>query len=436
MWHFPFRKIRRDDVGEQYKYWRGRILYSLIIGYATFYLVRQNFQVATPKMLDELGYTRSEIGWVFSAFAIIYGVGKFVSGMICDRTNARYFMTIGLIGSALCSLLIGFSNSLTALVVFYALNGAFQSAGWPPVSRLMTQWYSPEELGTKWGIVSASHQLGGIIILVTGAHLSVLFGWRSVFVVPAAIAMLLAVFLFERLRDSPQSLGLPSIEEKESLAVDIGQHSDAEEITLKEVLFKHILPNKALWYVCMANFFVYIIRMGFFNWAPTFLREACGTGIVGAAWQNVAFEFMGSIGGIVAGWASDKVFHGRRNCTAFYFMLCLIFSLFLFWKMSSTSVWINTIFLFLMGFFIYGPQTLVGISGAEFGSRRAAATGNGLTGLFGYIGGAVSGFGVGKIADKWGWNAAFLFFILCAAAGAFFFMLNWDKTSQKYKIKV
>jgi sugar phosphate permease len=83
-------------------------------------------------MLDEPEYTRAEIGWVFSAFAIIYGVGKFVSGMICDRTNPRYFMTIGLIGSAICSLFIGFSSSLTVLVVFYALNGAFQSAEWPP----------------------------------------------------------------------------------------------------------------------------------------------------------------------------------------------------------------------------------------------------------------------------------------------------------------
>jgi sugar phosphate permease len=312
------------------------------MGYATFYLVRQNFQIATPKMLDELGYTRTEIGWVFSAFAIIYGVGKFVSGMICDRTNARYFMTIGLVGSAFCSLLIGFSSSLTVLVIFYSLNGAFQSAGWPPVSRLMTQWYSPEELGTKWGIVSASHQLGSIIILIIGAHLSVMFGWRFVFIIPAVIALILALFLLERLRDSPQSLGLPSIEEKENLAVDGVQHSDAEEITIKEVMFEHILPNKALWYVCMANFFVYIIRMGFFNWAPTFLREACGIGVIGAAWQNVAFEFMGSIGGLTAGWASDKIFRGKRNCTAFYFMACLIVSLFIFWKMSTHSVWINT----------------------------------------------------------------------------------------------
>jgi sugar phosphate permease len=262
MLHFFFRKKCHDDVNEQYKYWRTRILYSLIVGYATFYLVRQNFQIATPKMLDELGYTRTEIGWVFSAFAIIYGIGKFVSGMICDRTNARYFMTIGLVGSALCSLFIGFSSSLTVLVIVYSLNGAFQSAGSPPVSRLMMQWYFPEELGTKWRIISAS-QLDSMEILIVGAHLSVAFGWRSVFIVPAVVALMLARFLLERLRDSLQSLGLPSIEEKKSLVVEGVQHSDIEEIMLKEVICAHILPNRPLWYVCMANFVVYMIKMGF-----------------------------------------------------------------------------------------------------------------------------------------------------------------------------
>lgn len=434
MLHFSRKKTRQGNINAQYDYWRTRILYSLILGYAAFYLVRQNFQIAAPQMLAELGYTRAEIGWVFTAFALIYGIGKFVSGMICDRTNARYFMTIGLIGCAICSLCIGLANSLPVFVFFYALNGAFQSAGWPPVTRLMTQWYPPSELGTHWGIVNASHQIGSIIILVVGAELSLHFGWRSVFIVPAIFVLLISILLFERLRDSPQSLGLPSIEDKENLETD-AKHPVHEDVTFHEVIFEHILPNKALWYVCMANFFVYTIRMGFFYWAPTFLQESRGTDIVCAAWQSAAFEFMGSIGGFVAGWSSDKLFHGRRNCAAFYFTICLIVGLFFFWKIPSQSVWMNTVVLFIIGFFVYGPQTLVGIAGAEFGSRRAAATGNGLTGMFGYFGGAVSGWGIGKIADKWGWDFAFLFFILCGMAGAFFFMLNWNRTSQKYKIK-
>jgi sugar phosphate permease len=165
-----------------------------------------------------------------------------------------------------------------------------------------------------------------------------MFGCRFIFIVPAALAIVLTVFLFDRLRDSPQSLGLPSIEDKESLVSEDGQHSDAEKVTLMEVVFEHILPNKALWYACMANFFVYVARMVFVNWAPTFLWEACNTDIVSTAWQNVAFGFMGSVGGFIPGWASDRVFHGKRNCPAFYFIVCLIFSLFVFWKMSTSSV--------------------------------------------------------------------------------------------------
>jgi phosphoglycerate transporter family protein len=426
--------LSREAIDEQYRYWRFRIVYSLIIGYAAFYLVRQNFQVATPAMLKEFGYTKADIGWVFTAFAIIYGFGKFFNGVICDRTNARWFMTIGLVGSAICSVCIGFASTLWVFVVFYALSGVFQSAGWPPVSRLMTQWYSPHELGTKWGIVNASHQVGSIVILIFGSLILERYGWRYVFFIPAIVSTILAIFLLERLRDSPQSLGLPSVEEKENLVYE-GSHSDNEEITLKEVFLEHILPNKSLWYVCFANFFVYIVRMGFFNWAPTFLREARGVEVMGAAFLNSAFELMGALGGFIAGWMSDRIFGGRRNCTSFYFMVMLVVSLLMFWCMPSSSVYINTLFMFVIGFFVYGPQTLAGVAGAEFGSRRAAATGAGLTGTFGYLGSAVAGWGVGKIVDVWNWDVAFLFFAVCAAIGAFFFMLNWNATSQRHRAK-
>ncbi|MDR2812544.1 MAG: MFS transporter [Puniceicoccales bacterium] len=417
-------------VNRQYQYWRGRLLYSLILGYATFYIVRQNFTVAAPEMLREFNCSYSEIGWVFSLFSIIYGVGKFISGVICDRTDARYFMSIGLIGSAICALCVGFSNSIFIFALLYALNGIFQSMGWPPVSRLMTHWYAPRDLGTRWGLVNASHQFGSIAILMGGSWLLETFGWRSVFIVPAVVALLLAGILFERLRDTPESLGLPSIEEKEGLEI-IAIRSEEPEVTFREIFLEHILPNRALWYVCVANFFVYIIRMGFFNWAPTFLQEARGASVLGAGVQSSLFELTGAFGGIFAGWASDQFFKGRRNQTSFYFMVLLITLLFLFWRIPSSSQVVSTLFLFLIGFFIYGPQTLVGISGAELGSKRAAAAANGLTGTFGYLGGAVSGVGVGKVADIWGWDAVFLFFGICAILGTFFFILNWNQRSQR-----
>ncbi|MDR1595688.1 MAG: MFS transporter [Puniceicoccales bacterium] len=420
------------EIDAKYRYWRFRTVYSLIIGYAAFYLVRQNFQVVMVNMLKEFNCTKTDIGWALTAFALIYGVGKFFGGIICDKTNARWFMTVGLLGSALCSICMGLSSTLWSIALFYAANGIFQSAGWPPVSRLMTQWYSADRLGTMWGTVNASHQIGSVVILTLGSLILKRLGWRYTFLIPAVVAIFLAFFLAERLRDSPQSLGLPSVEEKENLTEE---HSDGEDVTLKEIFLKHILPNRALWYVCCANFFVYVIRMGFFNWALMFLKESRGAEIMTSAWMSSAFEMTGTIGGFLAGWMSDRVFGGRRNCTSFYFMIILMLVLLIFWALPTNSVFMNTLFFFAFGFSVYGPQTLVGVAGAEFGSRRAAATGAGLTGTFGYLGSAISGWGVGKIADECGWSAVFLFFAICAAAGAFFFMLNWDKTSQRQKAK-
>ncbi|MDR3317787.1 MAG: MFS transporter [Puniceicoccales bacterium] len=421
--------MRMVYVNRQYRYWRTRIFYSLFLGYAAFYLVRQNLTVAAPEMLKEFGYTKSQIGWVFALFSIIYGVVKFISGAICDRTDARYFMSIGLVGASICTFFAGFSHSVWVFAFLYAFNGVFQAMGWPPVSRLMTHWYSSRELGTRWGIINASHQFGSVAILLGGSWLLASFGWRSVFIVPAVIALLLAGILFERLRDTPESLGLPPVEEKEGFVYN-GAHKEEEAVTFREIFMKHILPNKALRYVCMANFFVYIIRMGFFNWAPTFLQEAKGASALGSGVQTSIFELTGVLGGIFAGWASDYIFKGRRSCAGFYFMAVLIVLLFLFWHLPSSSQTLNSVLLILIGFFVYGPQTLLGMSGAELGSKRAAATANGLTGTFGYLGGAVSGIGVGKIADCWGWNAVFLFFGICALIGSLFFILNWRQSAR------
>lgn len=429
------------EIDEAYRYWRFRIIYTLIIGYAAFYLVRQNLQIAAPKMLSDLGYRNAQIGMAFTVFSLVYGLGKFISGAICDRTNARWFMTIGLVGAALCSACIGCAGLWSSvisplyLIIFcYSLNGVFQSAGWPPVSRLMTQWYSPTQLGTRWGIVNSSHQLGSVAILWLGAVITDHLGWRYAFFIPSILALLLAAFVFERLRDNPQSLGLPSVEEKEGL-VNLSGHEDSEQITFRELFMEHILPNKALWYVCIANFFVYIVRMGFFNWLPTYLYHAKGMNLMEASWMNMGLELMGAVGGLAAGWLSDKVFGGRRNMTAFFFMIALCLSLIMFATLQNPSRLMSLCTFFLLGFFVYGPQTLSGLAGAEFGSKRAAAAGAGITGTFGYLGAAISGYGVGKIVDEWGWNSAFLFFIICAAAGAFFFMLNWNRTCQQHKVK-
>lgn len=414
---------------KSFSYWRMRMLYATIIGYASFYLVRQNLAMAMPGIGEEFGYSKYDLGWITSVFSITYGVGKLVNGYFSDRSDARYFMSIGLFMSAIISLFMGFGSSLFFFILFMGLNGCVQSMGWPACARLITHWFSPTELGSKWALWASSHQLGAMAIFGLGGVVIEYFGWRYVFIIPAFFAMGLAFFLFNRLRDTPKEVGLPPVEEYKGDVSHVADHYE-DRITLKEVLTT-VMANRLVWYMAIANMCLYIPRMGIFFWSPFFLKEYKGVTLVIAGMQLVSFEIASFIGGIVAGWVSDKIFNGRRGPVG---TVCLMGSAIFIYILLITPagyVLLDTTVLMIIGFFLNGSQVLNGVATADFASKRAVGVATGITGSTAYAGAAVlSGAVFGKIVEIYGWNAGFLVFIITSLMGAFFFALTWNNKAK------
>lgn len=419
-----------DEIKKLYRHWRIRMMYSTMIGYAAFYLVRKNFSMAMPSFLQEFGASKTDLGLVLSLFSVIYGVGKFFNGILADRANPRYFMAIGLILSGVTNLFFGLSTGMITIGVFWLFNAWFQAMGSPPCARILTHWYSPKELGTKYGIWNASHQVGGAGIMILAGYLIPNYGWRSAFYIPAILAILIGFYLINRLRDTPQSMGLPPIEEYRKEAK---KHLDRDEDTAhsaREIFLKHILPNKTLWYLCFANFFVYIVRIGVLDWTPTYLIEAKGSKLSLAGFQVAGFEIAGIFGAIAAGWASDKIFKGRRGPVNLSCMALLTIFLFWFWKLPAGHPWLEATALIMVGFLVYGPQMLVAVAAADAASKKAAATAIGLTGTFGYLGSTVCGVGTGLLVDRFGWNGGFIFYVACSIAATLLFLLTWKAKAK------
>ncbi|MDR0695809.1 MAG: MFS transporter [Holosporales bacterium] len=421
-----------DSCNKVFSYWRFRTLYSMIIGYAAFYLIRQNFSIAIPAICQELSITKADIGIVMSIAAILYGVGKCFFGVIGDRSNARYVMTIGLLMSAVMNIFMGFSSIIPVFATVWALNYCFQSMGWPPCARLLTHWYSPVEIGTKWAIWNTSHQIGSAIIVSVAPYILSCFGWRYVFILPGIFAILMAILVFNRLRDTPESLKLPSVEKMTGLA-SVAQskkwENDEVRLTYPETI-KMALCNKMVWCVGLANFFVYICRMTFLNWGPTMLLESKGSSLAGAGFQMVAFDVASVFGGLCAGYISDKLFGGRRGpvsglCMAVFGILVAIL-----WHSTGDDPLLSTICFLCLGFLIAGPQILIGVAAADFASKKAAATASGFTGTLGYAGTALAGVGTGYLADSYGWYAVFVGIIGSACAAAVFLCLTWKNKAK------
>ena len=420
----------RDDaeVRRLYRGWRMRVMTSTMVGYAAFYLVRKNFSMAMPSFLTDLGYSKVDLGFILSLFSVLYGIGRFANGVIADRSNPRFFMAAGLICAAAVNVLFGMSSGLAAFGLFWVMNAWFQSMGFPPCARLLSQWFSPGERGTTWSLWNASHQIGGAGIFILAGWLIPAYGWRSAFFVPAAAAAVVAFFLVWRLRDTPQSLGLPPVEEYRGEASH-GASEDDTASSVKEILFKHVLTNRLVWFVAAGNFFVYIVRVGVVDWAPTFLVEGKGSSLGGAGIKVAAFEVAGIFGALAAGFISDRVFKGRRGPANVLCMLLLAASLLLFWRIPAGYAWADIAALFVAGFAVYGPQILVSVAAADFATKKAAASATGFTGTLGYLGSAVCGVGTGLIVERWGWDGGFVFFISAALLGMLFFMLTWSNRS-------
>jgi OPA family glycerol-3-phosphate transporter-like MFS transporter/OPA family sugar phosphate sensor protein UhpC-like MFS transporter len=416
-------------VERLYPRWQRRILISSIIGYALFYFVRTNLGVAMPALEKQLGISKTDLGLFLTLNGVIYGVSKFINGFLGDRLNARTFMALGLLLCAAANFIFGASNWVLVMGVVWMLNGWFQGMGFPPNARLMTHWFEPRELATKMSIWNISHSIGAAGAAVLCGAVAVI-SWRLAFFIPAMLATGGVVMLLWALRDRPEVVGLPPVEREEGDLVPIEEETEAEPF--RSFVLRQVFSNPYIWLISLANFFVYTVRYGMGNWMTSFLTQTRHMKLVHASWDYAAFEISGLVGMLLSGWATDRFFRGRGARTCLISMTACAVSLWAFWRLAGQSEFMTTLLLCLVGFFIYGPQALVGISVANLATKRAAATAVGLTGIFGYASAVVSGWGLGYVVQHHGWNAAFLMLVGAAVVGMALFLASWMAPRDGY----
>lgn len=440
----PARHIDRlppERIDAEYRRLRRNIFIGTFVGYAAYYLLRKNFSLAIPYLTDhnQFGYSKAELGIVLTALSIAYGISKFVMGNVSDRSNPKVFATVGLLLSAFVSLIYGFVpgvySSIPIMLTLGALNGWFQGMGYPPYARTMVHWFSTNERGKSWAWWNVSHNLGGGLIAPLSLLGIYLFGtWHSIFFFPALIAIVLAIWTYFLMQDTPQSCGLPSIEEWRNDYPKEGNEIVERELSTKEILFKYVLNNRVLWYIAIANIFVYFIRYGVVDWAPTYLKEAKHFDPKNATWAYFLYEYAGIPGILLSGYISDKVFGGRRAPATITFMAGVLIAVMVYWLNPPGNPLVDNIALICIGFLIYGPVVMIGLHAADLVPKKATGTATGLTGLFGYlVGSAFAGVVLGYLVDVFGWDGGFYALIIsCVLCILLLFMSMFDKHNKKH----
>ena len=438
------------EADAKYKKLRWQVFIGIFIGYAGFYLVRKNFSMAIP-MLAPFGFEKGELGIVLSMNAIAYGFSKFVMASISDRSNAQRFLPLGLVCTAISMLFmivpvqwLGAEHKGAAIALMAVLNflvGWFNGMGWPPCGRVMTHWFSIKERGTWMSFWNCAHNVGGALVGPMAVYGAMWFGsWFygantdyyfliGTYAFPAAVAVLVAVLAYLMIRDTPQSCGLQSIEEWSGHAAKNYSKADEKALSVSEI-FKTVLSNKLLWYIAFANAFVYMVRYGCLDWAPTILKEQ-GVDLKEAGWAYFAYEMAAIPGTIFCGWLSDKVFQGRRALPTIIFMALVAVAIVVYWQFFNNFT-VVICCLIAIGFLIYGPVMLIGVQALALAPKNAAGTAAGLTGFMGYVLGTaiLANVVIGDVAENAGWDWTFILLLIACALSVFFMALTYKE--EKY----
>ncbi len=141
----------KEVVKRKYKYWRIRIFYAMYIGYVFYYFSRKSLAFAMPMMIKELGFDKSQLGLLGSILALSYGLSKFVSGILSDKSNPRFFMAFGLIITGILNVFFGLSSS-----IFSLLSSGDSMAGFKDSDGLLVLDFFPT------GTPNLKGELGGV----------------------------------------------------------------------------------------------------------------------------------------------------------------------------------------------------------------------------------------------------------------------------------
>ena len=417
-------------------------------GYSMFYFVRKNFSFAMPALAAVYGITSTSFGVILTLVGFVYGLSKFVNGIIADRANARWHLVIGLGACVLLNFAFGWSDVLgralsghsegplfvsamvAVMAVLLILNNVFQGCGFPPCNRLLANWVPPKELATKTAIWNTSHSVGAGVVSVLCGYLIASGGdWRLCFWVPGAIAAAGVIFILLTLRDTPNSVGLPELP---------GTKTELDEDDSKEAfrsfIRKRVFLNPIIWVLAVTDFFVYIVRFAVLDWGPTFLQNrAVPLSPQLAGWTIAIFEIAGCAGMLCAGWVSDRFFGGKtqRMC-AVEMLLVAVCMIVLHFLPADASPYLVLFLLALSGFFLYGPQALLGVIAVKQATKKAASSAVGLIGFMSYLSVVVTGAGLGWFSDTFGWGFLFLLMTAVSLVGAILVGTLWNIPEDGY----
>ena len=482
------KQIQKQNLAK----YQWQAFFLTYILYICFYLARKPFStikdtLKTPNQLKSTPLTDDDLGQIETVFLVAYAGAQFIIGPFGDKYGARKLLFVALIGTSVACYMMSVAESLFDLRLAWGMNGIFQAAAFPLMMKALSPWYDNNTRAIMLGYWTTCQQIGGTVAVSLAGYIasggfdrawfgaqsigtcaggegaectSVAIGpeatcvatmddtaggdtpcvwtstntttWRDSFLLPAVVAGIAAVVTLTMMIEHPKDVGLKtptdnSNKKHQKKNRQKNKKTDSNTATTT-ISYMEVARLPYLFNVGMAYFCIKLVRYTMLIWSISYLKEVHHYNTTDAANMSTLFDIGGAFGAVACAMIAKRFFNGNRIHAVF--VLCIVSGICTgtYGIVASFGSITNMMMLFVAGFMIAGPDSVLGGAACSDVCERAGydtsvlTTASGIANGMGSLGAILAGAGPVWIKSQYGWNGLFVVAGGLAMLGALFLL--------------
>jgi len=392
-----------------FRRYRMELFVATWLSYCGFYIARKVYAIVKLPLKEHFGLDDIQVAYPWTVYLVTYMLGQFLAAWLGRRAESRRILAWGMSVAAACNVVLGIlvdsqaASAYAWICVTMGIHGLAQATGWPHNVALFANWTRRKERGTLFGIWGTCYQFGAVF----GKSLAgFLLGWLGLawsFYGSSILFFLFIVFFVLKVKERPESVGLSLPDDAEPAPVPTTTDAPRTREGAMPPGFVSSIVAMGLIY-----FGFKFLRYALDSWSALILGEHFGLSTSVAAYLSTAFDWVGFLGVIAAGWWSDRTAGSRRTPVIFWMTAGCFVSTVVMWLSGLGSPVLFVILLGLIGFTAMGPDSLLsGAAAMDVGSRKQAAVAAGVINGLGSIGPILQEPAIGWLKETRGVDSVF-----------------------------
>ncbi len=399
--------------------------------YTVSYLGKVNYSANITQIVDYYQITKAEAGVVPSFFFFTYGIGQVVNGLLCKKYNIKWMIFFSLFTSAVINFIIGVTTDFAIIKWLWMVNGFVLSVLWPTLVRLLSDSLPQRDLGRSSVIMGTTVAAGTLVIYGLSSFFAMFSMFKLAFYSAAVIDAIVAVLWMIYYKKAVKK----ATEERSEEIVLMTDSKNEEKINEKG-------DGKSLVYlsVCMLCLYAIIVNLtkdGLTTWVPSILKEEFAINDSLSILLTLTLPIIAIFGNVGALNMHNKIPDYVTHCFVVFAVLGGFVGIIIA-SITLKQIVFTLIGLIVVNFFASSLNSLItSIFPIFMRGKVNSGLFAGVLNGFCYIGSTISSYGLGIVADNFGWISVFWLLIgCCVFAGVTWCVYTYIRrvltTNKKY----